>query len=80
MTMIRPRSDVVYGICRGLPSGHESAQSVRVVCPCIYVFTSLADPEERYMDMHFKIRKKCNEAGKKKKDRKREKQLYSIYI
>ena len=21
MTMIRPRSDVVYGICRGLPSG-----------------------------------------------------------
>ena len=22
MTMIRPRSDVVYGICRGLPSDH----------------------------------------------------------
>ena len=26
MTMIRPRSDVVYGICRGLPSG---------IFPCI---------------------------------------------
>ena len=23
MTMIRPRSDVVYGICRGLPSVHN---------------------------------------------------------
>ena len=24
MTMIRPRSDVVYGICRGLPSGTKA--------------------------------------------------------
>ena len=28
MTMIRPRSDVVYGICRGLPSGTFRLNSI----------------------------------------------------
>ena len=30
MTMIRPRSDVVYGICRGLPSGVMFFQTLPV--------------------------------------------------
>ena len=35
MTMIRPRSDVVYGIYRGLPSGDEvpnSSEFLATVC------------------------------------------------
>ena len=32
MTMIRPRSDVVYGICRGLPSASSFINSLRRFC------------------------------------------------
>ena len=41
MTMIRPRSDVVYGIYRGLPSGTEVRDlHLRVTfCDVVVLFT-----------------------------------------
>ena len=39
MTMIRPRSDVVYGISRGLPSGSRAVRSISVAGLVVFLIS-----------------------------------------
>ena len=60
---------------------HESAQSVRVVCPCIYMYLLHWRIQRSVIGICIlKLERNVMRQAKKKKDRKREKQLYSIYI